>query len=111
MNKKIRKGYAFDNGGTVMPDVGPRRAEPNLDQKFKKGGKSCRSMGGAMDKADKGQAVLVKKTGGCMTTRSMGGAMDKAGKGQAVMVKKTGGSMMKRAMGGVAKERKGFPFT
>jgi hypothetical protein len=84
MNKKLRKKCGFDNGGQVAPDVGPRRAEPNLDQKFKKGGKSCRSMGGAMAKADKGEPVIVKKTGG---------------------------SMMKRAMGGVAKERKGFPFT
>lgn len=114
-------------GGDVMPQVSARRAEPNLDQRFKKGG---RAMGGAMGAEDALKAVGTYSSKGSEmdkenAKRARGGAMKKkcyatggdigVNTGSSIARRPgddaIGDGVMRRAMGGAAKTRKNYPNT
>lgn len=133
----ILMGRYADGGDTmpVMETVGSRRAAPNLNQHFSRGGS-------AMEMEDKLKGMGVYSTRGSEMDkedrrRARGGAMHasarrSAGKthyatggdigtntgssiarrpGQDALGLKKGGFAMKRAMGGAGKTRKNYPFT
>jgi hypothetical protein len=108
-----------DGGEAMMSDVGARRAAPNLDQRFKKGG---RAMGGAMQNEDNLKATGSYSSRGSEMNkedrrRARGGAMKYAMGGDigtntgSSIARKPGDDAIGRAMGGAAKTRRGYPNT
>jgi len=128
------KRHHHADGGLAAPSmnmVGERRAYPNLDQRFKRGG---RAGGGQMDREDALRSEGSYSSRGSEMNRedrrrSHGGAMKKThyasggdigtNTGSSIARKpgedgpgfRKGGHAMHRAMGGAGKTRKHYPFT